>query len=125
MPTFDGFIIGAPTGFVRGCTALMKMEMGEVTALLETCLARIRSCQDIEINSDAVKSLLYIIRSRTQASPKPSSVELASALDGNTVLNRDIIAAIATALEASDTISAVSQLVIPLLLVQHVVHTRL
>jgi hypothetical protein len=111
MPTFESFILSAPSGFVRGCGALAKMEVGDFGALLEDTLAKQRAGQDVGNKSDSVKSLIYIIRSRAQAAPKPSSAEFASALDGNTVLNREIIASLATSLEASDAIQAVSQLV--------------
>lgn len=114
MPSFESLIIGAPIGFVGGCTAITKLESAEFNSLLENVLAKLRGGSDVGVKTDSVKALLHIIRSRTQASPKPSSAELAAALDGNTVLNREVIATIATSLEASDAIETMSQLVMTL-----------
>ena len=97
-------MLGAPIGFVRGCSNLVKLDIEEVTRLVESTIAALKEGNIISDRPE-VKAISYISRSRDLASPKPNAVELASALDANTVLNREIIAIIATALENAVTVA--------------------
>ena len=103
MPTFESIILSAPTGFVSGCSAILKLKIDDLTILIANILSKVKSGAQLDKQDPASRTIAFLAHARAQATPKPSATEVASTLDSNTVLTREIIAALVTSFDSSDT----------------------
>lgn len=104
MPTFETLIQSAPLGFVKGCNAVSKSFVNstdEFNLHVKDSLHGVTSNASSRV--EEYKCLQYILKSRTQATPKPSLTEFAGVLDTSTVLSRSCIAGIVTNIEEFET----------------------
>ncbi len=83
---------------------LANKDVDEFSATLEKTLSDSKFGVKGSDNSEAAKTILYISRSRSQASPKPTPGEIAAVLDSNPVLSRSVIAALVTSITAAEAV---------------------
>lgn len=103
MPTFEALIQGAPSGFLSGCSEILKLDSEELSRATLCVLSNQPSGAADSLPH--FKTLAYINRCRVQAHPKPTSVEIASVLDSNTSLSREVIASLVAAFDGGNTTS--------------------
>lgn len=106
MPTFEASILAPPSGFVAGCRALnkkfeTKIGFGE-TILSGINIVKTRFTSSLDYSKNKAQTLntygvvTYLASSWLSSTPKPSAKEVATFLDLNSVLSRDVIKAFVT-----------------------------
>lgn len=100
MPSFDYLILSAPVGFVKGCSLLstLSTDADQFNEVVSQALNGASS--ETVFRIEEKKTVGYILKARLLATPKPSSSDIATALDSSTILSSESIASLVASIES-------------------------
>ena len=120
MPSFDAQILSPPSAFSNGCKSLNVMFQDNpetLASLLTDAVRAVKSGQTYsgdDLNSEmknGYRSIVFLARAWSASSPQPSPKEVASALDSNSLLSREVIEAFVTVWTQSSSVSTLTNII--------------